>query len=75
MPPGSRSGSRQERGGRAGDCRRMETAAAALPQMRAFAGRLRVAARMRDAGGRTRQNVRRGSVDDYTTNIISSRDL
>lgn len=49
MPPGSRSGSRQERGGRAGDCRRMETAAAALPQMRAFAGRLRVAARMRAA--------------------------
>jgi hypothetical protein len=39
----------------------------------AAAGRLRVAGRMRDAGGRTRQNVRE-SVDAYTTNISSSRD-
>ena len=53
----------------------MEAAAAALPRMRAFAGRLWVAARMRDAGGRTRQNVHQGYVDAYTTNIISSRDF
>jgi hypothetical protein len=40
-----------------------------LSRLRAVAGRLR------DAGGCARQNVRRGCVDAYTTNIISSRDF
>jgi hypothetical protein len=53
---------------RAGDCRRTEAATAALPQMRAAAG-------CGEDAGCGRQNVRRGCLDAYTTNIISSRDM
>jgi hypothetical protein len=49
----------RERGRERGDPRRMEGATAALPRMRAVAGR---------------QNMRQEVVDAYTTNIISSRD-